>query len=219
MDFGSVFGEANALLEGLKGTLLITGASLVVGLSLGLAVALLRLSGTRLLRGPAIALIEFFRNTPPLVQLIWVFFALPIVTGVNLSIFQAAVIGLGLNATAFMAEIFRAGIEGIPRSQWDAAYVLELRRSQTLRFIVLPQAIRLVLPALAAQSIRVLKASPIVAVISMEDLLYYGNLVATATLRPTETFLVVGAIYAILVYPASVGVGKLETGMRRGLTA
>ena len=127
------------LVAGAKVTLGITVLSLVIGTVVGLALALARISGWKILSWPAYAYIEFFRTTPPLVQIVWFYFVVPVIIGTELNSFQAASAALGLNIAAFLAEIFRSGIQGIDATQRDAARVLGLGFVDTYRFVVLPQ--------------------------------------------------------------------------------
>src|SRR5689334_13454519 len=117
-DFSVVLGNSDLLLAGLAGTLKVTGAALAFGIPLGLVLALSRLSRRRWISFPAGVLIEFLRSTPPLAQLFWVFFALPILTGTRIDPFEASVITFALQSSAFFAECFRAGIASIERGQW-----------------------------------------------------------------------------------------------------
>jgi polar amino acid transport system permease protein len=134
------------LLRGVWVTLGLSAISVSIGVVVGLMLALARLSGKRALNWPAYIYIEFFRTTPPLVQIVWLYYGLPILTGRDLGAFGAAAAALGLNIAAFFAEIFRAGIAGIDRTQWQAAHVLGIGLGDTLRFVILPQALRNVLP-------------------------------------------------------------------------
>jgi polar amino acid transport system permease protein len=146
LQFGKIAGYLPDLLDGIWITLGLSAVSVSLGLVLGLGLALARFSRHPVLDWPAYAYIEFFRTTPPLVQIVWLYYGLPALTGRDLGAFGAAAVALGLNIAAFFAEIFRAGIDGIDRTQWQAARVLGLRLPDTLRFVILPQAWRHVLP-------------------------------------------------------------------------
>src|SRR5215510_5941289 len=141
-DFSVVWRNSHLLLWGLLGTLKVTGASLALGLPLGLAVALLRMSRVRALSFPASVFVEFFRSTPPLVQLFWCFFALPILIGARIDSFHAAVITLSIQSSAFFAEVFRGGIVSIERGQWEGARALGMSYRMMMKRIILPQALR-----------------------------------------------------------------------------
>src|SRR6185503_9911673 len=135
----------------------ITGVSLGCGLVLGLAFALMRLSHRRWLGLPAGFVIEVFRTTPPLVQLFWMFFALPLIVGVEMTPFLAAVVTFSIQSGAFFAEVFRAGIQSIERGQWDGARAIGMTHAQAMRRIVLPQAIKRMIPAFLERSIELMK--------------------------------------------------------------
>jgi len=218
-DFAPVLAFLPALLAGLVVTLQLTVLSLLLGNAVGLGLALARLSGRRLVSVPALVYIEFFRTTPLYVQLIWIFFVLPVamralIPGSDLDAFAAGVLALGLNTAAYMAEIFRAGILGVDRGQWDAAHVLGLSRAAAFRFVVLPQAIKIVVPPTAAQTMLVLKGTAIVAGISVAELTYKGNLVAVPTGRFIEVWTVVAIIYFIVIFPIGIVSGRIERRFR-----
>ena len=132
-NFAPVWANADLLALGLLNTLKVTGAALAFGVPLGLLLALMRLSPRRLLRWPAGAVIEFFRTTPPLVQLFWFFFALPILIGVEMTPYVAAVLTFSIQSAAFFAEVFRGGIVSIERGQWEAARALGMAPRQVMR--------------------------------------------------------------------------------------
>jgi len=146
-DFGPVWANADLLLLGLWHTLQVTGTALALGIPLGLVLALSRLSSRRALRWPAGLVIEIFRTTPPLVQLFWFFFALPILTGIEMTPFNAAVLTFSIQSAAFFAEAFRGGIVSVERGQWEAARALGMNPRQVMRRVVLPQAVKRMLPA------------------------------------------------------------------------
>src|SRR5207244_5894232 len=137
-----------------------------------------------LLYWPSYVYIEFFRTTPPLVQIVWLHCGLPLLTGYDLGAFGAAAAALGLNMGAFYAEIFRAGIIGVHRTQWQAARVLGLNLTDTLRFIVLPQAVRNVLPPMGTTTIYLIKDAALASAVGTPDLLRIGQLVAVRPVRP-----------------------------------
>jgi polar amino acid transport system permease protein len=189
------------LVDGALLTLGLSGVSLLIGLVLGLVLALARYSGHPLLSWPAYAYIEFFRTTPPLVQIVWLYYGLPAIAGQDLSAFWAAAIALGLNIAAFFAEIFRAGIAGVDRTQWQAARVLGLRLPDILRFVILPQALRNVLPPTGTTVIYLVKGTALASAIGTPELLRVGQLIALETFRPVETLTIVAVAYFVLTYP------------------
>ena len=160
-------------------TIALSFAAMLLAVSLGLGLALARVYGTRWVVLPVIAFIELIRGTPLLIQLFIIFYGLPTI-GIRLSPFWAAVIGLGVNYSAYEAENYRAGIQSIPRGHHDAATALGLTRAQTIRRIVLPQAVRLVIPPVTNDFIALLKDSSLVSVITMVELTkVYGELAST----------------------------------------
>ena len=181
-----------------------------LGILLGLALALARRSRFRLLNLPTYAYIEFFRTTPPLVQIVWLYYGLPLLFGFDLGAFGAAAVALGLNIAAFLAEIFRAGIAGVDRTQWQAARVLGLGYVDTLRFVILPQAVRNVLPPIGTTIIYLIKDTALASAIGTPELLRVGQLVSNETFRPAEALTVVAIAYFVLTYPIALGFTALE---------
>ena len=205
-----------ALLVGARVTLALTALSLAVGTVAGLALALARISGYRVLSWPANAYIEFFRTTPPLVQIVWFYFVVPVIIGVELNSFQAASAAFGLNIAAFLAEIFRAGIQGIDATQRDAAQVLGLKRTDIYRFVVLPQAIRIVLPPLTSTIMLLIKGTSLASAIGTLELMRVGQLASYESFRPFEVLTAVAVIYFVMTYPVALGARYLERRMGVG---
>ncbi len=188
------------LLRGALVTLEISAASMALAISLGLLMAIIRVFAPRTFAWPVVAFIEVIRGTPLLIQLFMIFYGLPTV-GIRFSPLWAAVIGLGLNYAAYEAENYRAGIQSIPRGQLDAALALGLTRAQTIRKIVLPQAVRLVIPPVTNDFIALLKDSSLVSVITMVELTkMYGQLAAT-NYDYIGIGLLTAAIYFVLGLP------------------
>ncbi len=197
-DFGSVAANSGLLVAGLIGTLKVAVAALAGGLPVGLALALLRLSGGWPGRAAGLV-IEVFRTTPPLVQLFWFYFGLPIVLNVEMTPYLASVLTFTIQSGAFFAEIFRAGIVSIERGQWEAAQAIGMSRRQTMRRIVLPQAVKRMFPAMMERSIELMKTTTLVATVSYADLLYQANELAQKTFRPLEVFSVTALIYFVAI--------------------
>jgi polar amino acid transport system permease protein len=149
------------------------------------------------------------------VQIVWVYFGLPVMIGHEINSFEAAVIALSLNIAAFISEILRSGLQGIDAGQVDAARVLGLGRIDTLRFIVLPQAIRIVLPPLGATTILLLKGTSLASAIGLLELTRVGQLISSATFRPFEALSAVALLYFILCYPIALATRRLETRLKR----
>jgi polar amino acid transport system permease protein len=209
-DFTPVIANAGFLAEGLANTLKVTGTALAFGVPLGLALALLRLSRRRALSWPAGFVIEFFRTTPPLVQLFWFFFALPILIHVEMTPFVAAVLTFSIQSSAFFAEVFRGGIVSIEKGQWEAARAIGMNHGQAMRRIILPQAVRRMIPAFMERSIELMKTTTLVATVSYADLLFQANELAQKTFRPLEVFTVTALIYFVVIFAASLLVQRLE---------
>ena len=209
-DFSPVVANADLLAVGLLNTLKITGTALVFGVALGLVLALLRLSQHRLASWPAGFVIEVFRTTPPLVQLFWFFFALPLIVGIEMTPFMAAAVTFSIQSAAFFAEVFRAGIVSIERGQWEGARAIGMTRGQTLHRIVLPQAVKRMIPAFMERAIELMKTTTLVATISYADLLFAANEIAQKTFRPLETFTVVALIYFVVIFAVSLIARQIE---------
>jgi polar amino acid transport system permease protein len=209
-DFTPVLANAELLAAGLLNTLKLTGTALAFGIPLGLGLALLRLSRWRGLSWPAGFLIEFFRTTPPLVQLFWFFFALPILIQVEMTPFVAAALTFSIQSAAFFAEVFRAGIVSIERGQSEAARALGMTGAQCMRRVILPQAVKRMIPAFMERSIELMKTTTLVATVSYADLLFQANEVAQKTFRPLEVFTVTALIYFVVIYAASLVVHRIE---------
>ncbi len=209
-DFAPVLANADLLALGLLNTLKVTGTALVFGVQLGLVLALLRLSPRRWLAWPAGFVIEVFRTTPPLVQLFWFFFALPLLIGVEMSPFLAASLTFSIQSAAFFAEVFRGGIVSIERGQWEAARAIGMTHRQALHRIILPQAVKRMIPAFTERAIELMKTTTLVATISYADLLFQTNEVAQKTFRPLEVFTAAALIYFAVIFGASLLAQRLE---------
>jgi len=209
-DFGPVWAHADLLALGLLHTLQVTGTALLFGVPLGLLLALMRLSPRRVLAWPAGTVIEVFRTTPPLVQLFWFFFALPILVDVEMTPFAAAAITFSIQSAAFFAEVFRGGIVSVERGQWEAARALGMTGRQALRRVVLPQAVKRMLPAFLERAIELMKTTTLVATVSYADLLFQANEVAQKTFRPLEVFTVAALMYFVVIFLASQAALLLE---------
>lgn len=194
-------------------TLTLTAISLVLSLICGIIVALSLLSSSGPLRGTAHVFVEVMRNTPLLVQLIWVFYALPILLGIHFSGFTAGIITLTANTTAYMADAFRAGIQSVPRAQVEAAGILGLKESSILRYVILPHTIRNVLPVLVFLSVLLFKNTSLVAWIGVNDIMGVSNSLALSTFRPLEILTTAGAIYLAIALPATMLTRWLERKM------
>ena len=202
-NFQAVLANSDLLLLGLLNTLKVTGLALLFGVPLGLALALLRLSTVRPLSGTAAFVIEFFRTTPPLVQLFWFFFALPILVDVRMTPFIAAIVTFSIQSSAFFAEIFRGGILSIDRGQWEGARAIGMSYRRSLQRVVLPQAIKRMIPAFMERSIELMKTTTLVSTVAYTDLMFQANDLAQKIFRPLEVYTVVAVMYFILIFAFS----------------
>jgi polar amino acid transport system permease protein len=183
-DFSFLWGYRWLILFGLGVTILYTIGTILLGLAIGLVTGLLRLSRSKLLTAPLVAYVEIFRCTPLLVQIIWFYYALPVVLGIDIPAHVAATLVLSLYTGAFYAEIVRGGVNSIERGQWDAARAIGMRRGQVMRHVILPQAVKRMIPPFMNQSIIQLKNTSLVSTIAVADLLYEGTMITAATYRP-----------------------------------
>ncbi len=203
------------LAGGLKYTLLLSITAIIVSVVVGLLVALPGLSSNPVWRAFNRVYVEVVRAVPILVLILWVYYGLPIVMGIAVSVFWAGVIALALSDSAFEAEIFRAGIQSIDRGQLEAADSLGLGYIDRMRYVVLPQAIRRVLPPLGNQLVYMLKMSSLVSVIGMEELTRRANELVTSQYRPLEIYTVLVLEYLILILVVSAGVRWFERRLER----
>ncbi|TAM85929.1 MAG: amino acid ABC transporter permease [Candidimonas sp.] len=197
------------LLKGLLLTVELTFIVIVLALLLGIPVAIGRLSRYRLLRVVLHAYVELFRATPLLVQLVFIYFALPSL-GLTLDAFYAAVIGFTLHYTAYISEVYRAGILGVPRGQIMAVRALGMKPLTAYRVVILPQAIRLVIPALGNYWVQLFKDSSLASVITLRELLFSGEIIASHTFEYFTMYAAVFVLYFCVGYPATWGVRFLE---------
>ena len=202
-NFGFLLRYVPLFVSGVEVTLAYTVGTIALGAVLGLAMGIVRLSPSRWVNAPLVALIEFFRCTPLLVLIVWFYYALPVLLGIQIPATMAAVTVLSLYTGAFYAEIFRGGIRSIEVGQWDAARALGLRPIHAMRLVILPQAVRRMVPPLLNQSITQLKNTSLVSTIAVPDLLYQGTLITADTYRPLEVYTVVAVIYFALLFPAT----------------
>jgi polar amino acid transport system permease protein len=214
-DFGLVLANYPVLLRGVVVTLELWAPSFAIGMLIGFGLALARLSEHAWLRMPSLGYIELFRDTPVLIQLIWFFYAFPIIIGVQLSPFMAACLGLTLNTSAYCAEIFRAGIQSIATGQWEGARALGMRRGAILRRVILPQVIRRMLPAFTNRAIELGKVTSLASVLTVHELMYQGRLLSSTYYRPLEVLSTVALVYFVLIYPGSYLSMRLEARLAR----
>ena len=210
--FDAVYNNLPFLPDGLYLTLLISGLALAFSMVLGMFVALGRLSKSRILSFASATYVELFRDTPVLVQLFWVYYVLPILLGIRIDAVSAAILGLTLHSTAFLGEIYRAGIQVVPKGHTEAAKVLGLSRRHTLLRIVLPQAIRNVLPDLVSNTVEVVKLTSIASVVALPELLYSADMARSITFNASPIVLA-AAIYLVMLWPVVRLISRLERRM------
>ena len=194
------------LMSGLQLTLLISAITLVLSMAGGLVIAGLDLSRYRALRFLGLGIGEIIRNTPILVQLLWVYYVLPIVFNFQIEALPAAIIGLSVYSSAFISEAYRAGIQAVPKGHREAAQVLGLTPSQSFVRIVLPQAIRLTLPPLAANFVQLIKYSSLASVISVSEITRRGMELSATAFRPLEIFTFIAVIYFAICWPLAMAI-------------
>jgi len=195
--------------QGLIITVLITITGIAIAMCIGLVLAIMRRARAKWISLPAEAFVEFVRDTPLLVQLFFLYFGLP-VFGISLSALVTGIIGIGLNYSAYLAEVYRAGIEGVPRGQWEAARALNFSHGQTWVQIILPQSVRKVIPALGNYFIAMFKDTPILASITVLEMLEQAQIVGSENFRYLEPMTEVGLLFILVSYPASLLIRQLE---------
>lgn len=217
-DFAVIWQYLPSLLKGLWTNLLLTilgfGAG---GIVLGTLLALASLSKLRLLRWPAVGFVEFLRSTPLLIQAIWIHFAFPALTGIGMRPFESALMALVFNVAAYCSEIIRAGILGVPRGQYEAARALGLRAGALWGKVILPQAMRLVVPPLVGTTISIFKATAILQVLAINDLMRSASRISSYTYKPVEIYTAAAFLAFLAGLAITLGGSKLESRFRREL--
>jgi polar amino acid transport system permease protein len=198
------------LLGGLWSTIVLSVTAMALSVALGLLVAFPGLSKRALFRNANHIYVEAFRSIPLLVMILWVYYGLPVLLGLKLSVFSAGLVALALSDSAFEAEIFRAGIQSIDRGQFEASYSLGMNYYESMRYVILPQALRRILPPLGNQFVYMLKMSSLVSVIGLSDLTRRANELVVTVYRPLEIYTVLVFEYLLLILIVSWLVRKLE---------
>jgi polar amino acid transport system permease protein len=191
------------LLSGLGVTIQVSLLAFAIALFAGLILCMGTISRTRLVRWPAVLVMEFCRNTPILVQLVWVHFAWPEILGITFTPWQSAVTALAMQSSGYLAEEFRAGIESIDRGQVEAAQSLGMTYTRLMYRIVIPQAVIRVLPGILNQFVTCFKSSSIVSIIAVPDIMYYASLIVSQTFLPMPVYTIVALIYFLMVMAIS----------------
>ncbi|MCZ4611383.1 ectoine/hydroxyectoine ABC transporter permease subunit EhuD [Streptomyces sp. Lzd4kr] len=213
-DWGAVSDFMPRFWDGLLLTLQILALGSLISFALGLVWALLMRTPSRFVRWPVGAVTEFIRNTPLLVQLFFLFYVLP-EWGVTASALTTGVFAIGLHYSTYTMQVYRAGIEAVPTGQWEAATALNLPVTRTWRVVILPQAIRRVVPALGNYVIAMLKDTPILMTITVMEMLGEARLFAQENFQFTEPLTVIGVAFILIAYPASLLVRALERRLVR----
>jgi glutamine transport system permease protein len=201
LDWSVVWDNRDRLLAGARMTVVLAAVTMALALPGGLVLALLRLSPYRAVRGVATGFVEFFRATPLILQIYWVFYVMPAAFDVRLSEFATALLGLTLNVSSFNSETFRAGILSIRAGQWNAGLALGMTKLQVMRQIVLPQAVTRVLPALASTWVSLFKDTSLVSIIAVADLSYVALKIRSETYRILEVLTAMAVLYCVMGYP------------------
>lgn len=197
------------LLEGFVNTIIASIIALVFSLIIGTIMGMMQVSESKLLRGIANVYVEFFRNIPLLVIVMFFYVVVPMYF-VNISGFWAGTIGLTIYTSSFIADNVRAGILTVPDGQMEAGLAQGLKPINVMRYIILPQAVRIVIPPLGNQFINLVKNSSILAMVAGLDLMYFGDLVAMETFNTLDTYVVVGAMYLLITLPLTYVVQQIE---------
>ncbi len=212
MDLSFVIKYRMFYIEGVQNTVLIALLSVFFGLVLGIVLCLMKISKNKLLNSVSTAYIEFFRGTPLLVQVYIIYYGL----NIDLPKFFAGTLALSLNSGAYVAEIIRSGIQSIDKGQMEASRSLGMTYGMSMRYIIIPQAFKNVLPALVNEFIVVIKESAIVSVIGIRELMYNAHTIKGNTFNPLPPLFVAAIIYFILTFSLSKGISKLERRLRAG---
>jgi polar amino acid transport system permease protein len=208
-DFAFLLGYWRFLLNGVLVTIWLSLASIGVGLAVGLVVGILRTYGGRVIDAILSLYVDTMRAIPLLVILVWVFFAMPLVTGQSLTPMAAGIVGLGLHLGAFVADLVRAGLTSVRPGQTRAALALGMSMTQAIRIVILPQALIRMLPTFGSLLVITIKDSAIASVIAVPELLHQSQVVVGKTYHPFETFTVVLIVYFVLSWPVARGVDHI----------
>lgn len=212
-DFAALKPYWGLIWQGLLVTIVYTVTTVIAGLLIGLVTGILRTTAPRWVKIPLRGYIEVFRCTPLLVQLVWVYYALPVLIGVEMTAATACFITLSLYAGSFYAEIFRGGIELVDVGQWEAGRAIGMRRGRIFRRIVLPQAIQVMIPSFINQTILQLKNTSLVSVVAVGDLLYQGSVITAASYRPLEIYTTIAVVYFAVLFPLTLVADQIEARM------
>lgn len=213
MDFSFLPKYQNFFLNGMRYTLILAFFTVILGSLFGLFIALMRMSSNKVLKGVSGAYVEFIRGTPLLLQLYIVYYGLPDL-GIMLPDFPAGIVALSVNSAAYVAEIIRAGIQSVDKGQMEAARSIGMKRGMAMRFIIIPQAVKTILPALGNEFITIIKESSIVSVIGIHELMYNTDTVKGNIFSVFEPLIVAAVLYFLMTFGLSKLLGLLERRMK-----
>jgi len=209
-DFSPVWRNADVLVDGVVGTLALTGSALALALPLGFVLAAMRMAPYRPLSAVAVTYIDLFRSAPALVLVVWFYFAFPILIGVYLDAYAAALLAIGLQSAAYMAEVFRGGMQSIGRGQWEASRAIGLTTADAVRFVILPQAVRRMVPVFLIRFAELIKATTLAGTIAYGETAYRAQELAARTYRPLEVFTAVAIIFFVIIFGIGLASQRLE---------
>lgn len=199
--FSVIWDYRQVFFQGAVVTAELAAYSIAIGVSLGLLCGMARASSFIVLRWPTAVFIEFFRGTPTLVQLVWIYYALPIITGAQMSAMTAVIIGLGFHTAAYVAEIFRGGINSIEKGQRDAAKAIGMSYLQSMKRIVLPQAIRRMIPPFMNEFANLMKLTTLASVLAVYELMHESQNLISHTFRPLEVYTALAIGFFLFIFP------------------
>ena len=214
-DFAVVLQYREVFLRAIGTTLTLAITIVICGMVLGLVLYLIRVNSWRPVYYLVTTVIEILRAVPPLVLLVWIYYCMPILTGLSLNGFQSGVLALSLYSAAFYSEIFRAGFQSIDKGQVEAAYSVGMTRSQILRRITGPLAFQRIFPPLVSQCVLVIKNTSLAGYIAVADILYQGQQISIRTFRPLEVLTVVALIFLAIILPLTFLANVLESKYRK----
>jgi polar amino acid transport system permease protein len=210
LEFGFLWEYRWAILGGLTNTLILTAGAVAIGLAIGVVLAACYQVGFWPLRLLVATWVELLRNTPLVLQLFWIHYGLPYLTGYTTTAFQSGLIVMTIQSSAYLADVARAGIQAVPRGQWEASQALGLPFASRWGEVILPQALRIVIPPLANIAIGYFKASAVLALLAVGELMTVGVRIANHAFKPIETLTLIGVVYLLLGYAFSWGTYRLE---------
>lgn len=209
-NFQAVLAYYPDIIAGGINTIKLLLSSLLIAVPVGFVLGIIRQQKVPVLRYFAVAYIDFFRSSVALVLIYWCYFALPIILGISIDTFTAVTLAIGIQASAFMAEIVRGGIDSIHRGQWEAARALGMRGAATMRYVVLPQAYRRMIPVSFLLVVEIIKNTALAGIVAYGELMYTATTIGATTYRYLEIFTLVAAIYFVAIYSASFATRRFE---------